>query len=273
MKRTLFGVALASALAFGPACPALAQMTGVFTGTMSPFQPTPAYSQLAVSNVSSRVALPTGSTVVVYNTGASAAYVTLGNSSVTATSAAGDVIPPNSWMAFAVASNAYLAGIASSGATALTISGGTGLPAGAEGDGGSQGPTGSPVPSNAQYAGVVSSGNLVGLIQADSSVAIKVSTATTTQLVPLSGGKKIYVTAYNAFAAGSGAITLEYGTGTNCGTGTTALTGTYNLTAAQSSISTGGGLGPVLVVPAGNALCVLTTAAVPISGSVAYTQF
>src|SRR5271166_359727 len=156
MRGTLFGVALAAPLAFGLACPALAQgLTGVFTATMSAFQPTPAYSQLAVSNLSSRVALPSGSTVVVYNTGASAAYVTLGNSSVTATTTAADVIQPNSWMAFAVGSNTHLAGITSSGAAALAISGGAGLPAGAGGgSGGGSIPTGSAGSPNASVVSV-----------------------------------------------------------------------------------------------------------------------
>src|SRR5271166_5138628 len=163
MRGTLFGVALAAPLAFGLACPALAQgLTGVFTATMSAFQPTPAYSQLAVSNLSSRVALPSGSTVVVYNTGASAAYVTLGSSSVTATTAAADVIQPNSWMAFAVGSNTYLAGITSSGATALAISGGAGLPAGA-GSGGGSIPTGSAGSPNASVVSVQGVPGSIGL--------------------------------------------------------------------------------------------------------------
>ena len=134
------------------------------------------------------------------------------------------------------------------------------------------GATGSSVPLKAMQQGVVSSGNLVGMVQADKSVAISISTATTTQLVALSGSTKIYVTAWDVIAAGTGNIQLEYGTGTNCGTGTTALTGNYNLT-AQQGIAKGNGLGPVLVVPAGNALCALTSAAVSMYGSVSYTQF
>jgi hypothetical protein len=67
-------------------------------------------------------------------------------------------------------------------------------------------------------------------------------------------------------------MTFEYGTGTACATGTTVLTGPYNLT-AQAGIAKGSGLGPVLVVPVGDALCVLTSAAVQMSGSVSYTQF
>jgi hypothetical protein len=118
----------------------------------------------------------------------------------------------------------------------------------------------------------VSGGNLTGLIQADSSAAISVSTATTTQLVALSSGKKIYVTSLDVIAAGTGNITFEYGTGTACATGTTVLTGAYNLT-AQTGLAKGNGLGPILVIPASNALCALTSAAVQMSGSLAYTQF
>lgn len=132
--------------------------------------------------------------------------------------------------------------------------------------------TGSAVPASAVYMGANSGGNLTGVIQASASVPINISTATTTQLVALSGTTKIYVTGWDVIAAGTGNITLEYGTGSTCGTGTTVLTGAYNLT-AQAGIARGNGLGPVLVVPAGNALCALTSAAVQMSGSLAYTQF
>ena len=93
MRRTLLGGALATPLAFGLACPALAQqISGTFSANMSGFQPTPTYSQLSVSNASSRVALPSGTTVVIYKRRIC--------DGVTATTTAGDVIPPNSWMAF-----------------------------------------------------------------------------------------------------------------------------------------------------------------------------
>ena len=134
------------------------------------------------------------------------------------------------------------------------------------------GSTGASVPASATYIGANSAGNLTGIIQASASVAINVSSATTTQLVALSGSTKIYVTSFDAIAGGTGNITFVYGTGSSCGTGTTSLTGAYNLT-AQAGIAKGNGLGPVLVVPAGNALCVTTSAAVQMSGSVAYTQF
>ena len=113
-------------------------ISGSFSATLSGFQPTPAYSPLSVSSTSSRVALPSGTVVVVYNTGSNPAYVQLGGSSVTAT-VGNDVIQPNSWMAFTVGSATYLAGVTSSGATALNISGGTGMPTGAGGGSGGGG--------------------------------------------------------------------------------------------------------------------------------------
>jgi hypothetical protein len=131
---------------------------------------------------------------------------------------------------------------------------------------------GSAAPSRALAMGARSGANLVAITQASATAAINVSTATTTQLVALSSGQVIHVTAASVIAGGTGNITFVYGTGTNCGTGTTSLTGAYPLI-ANAGLSIGSGLGPVLVVPAGNALCVTTSAAVQMSGHVAYTQF
>jgi hypothetical protein len=289
--------------------------------------------------------------VIIYNTGANPAYVTIGNSSVTAT-VGNDVIPAGGWMAFTVNPNSFLAAIETAGTTSLNISGGTGLPTGASGGGGggsnaSVGAIGSPAPGSATYNGVlVAGGNIVGasgsawgsaptglnvlgvnadvlssalpagaataanqevtaagasatsaqavqgvtggvpmstnsantggsltsIIEAGASVPINISTATTTQLVAGISGKAIYVTAWDLIAAGTTSFTFEYGTGANCAVGTTALTGPYGLV-AQFGATKGGGLGPVLVVPAGNTLCAVNSAAVQVSGSLAYTQF
>jgi len=107
--------------------------------------------------------------------------------------------------------------------------------------------------------------------QTGESVAINVSTATTTELVPAVAGLKIFVTHFDVIAGGTGTIKFVYGTGTNCGTGTTDKTGAYPLT-AQAGLSAGSGLGAVMVIPAGKALCVTTSAAVQMSGAVAYAQ-
>jgi hypothetical protein len=212
------------------------------------FQPTPAYTSLSVSTTSSAVALPLGTMVVVYNTGFNTAFVTLGNSSAAATTS-NDIIPPNGWMAFAVGSNTFLAATAGSGTTTLTLSGGSGLPTGGANSGGS-------------------------LVQATSSTVINIASATTMQLVAGVSGRKIYVTAWDVIAGGSGTITLEYGTQTTspCDTGTTPLTGPYPLI-AQAGLAKSSGLSPVFVVPAGAQLCARTSAAVQMSGSVSYAQF
>ncbi len=114
--------------------------------------------------------------------------------------------------------------------------------------------------------------NCVPAVQASNSAAISISTATTTQLVAAVTGKRIFVTAWDVIAGGTGNFTLVYGTGSNCGTGTTSLTGAYPLT-AQAGISKGNGLAVVFPLPASNALCATTSQAVQMSGSVSYAQF
>ena len=385
MKRILLGAAGAAGLLFG--MPAWAQtyqdsggtyvqgvvpiqpgvgplftntnpgkISGNFTANLTGFQPTPAYAQLSVGATSSRVALPSGTVVIVYNTGANAAFVTLGNSTATAT-VGNDVIPAGGWMAFTVGPSAFLAAIETAGTTSLNISGGSGMPTGASGGGGgggggggsnaSVGSTGSAAPGSATYNGMLigggamvgasgsvwgsapaglnvlgvnadvlssalpagaataanqevtaagtsatsaqavqgatggvpmptsaanTGGSLTSIIQAGASVPINISAATTTQLVAAVSGKTIYVTAWDVIAAGTTNFTFEYGTGLNCAGGTTSLTGAYSLV-AQFGAAKGSGLGPVLVVPAGNALCAVSSAAVQVSGSLAYTQF
>lgn len=109
-------------------------------------------------------------------------------------------------------------------------------------------------------------------VQASQSVKISIAAATTTELVALNTSRSIYVTSFDVMAAGNGNFTLVYGSGTNCGTGTTALTGAYPLI-AQAGISKGNGMGAVLVVPKGKALCATTSSSVLFAGSVSYAQF
>jgi hypothetical protein len=105
------------------------------------------------------------------------------------------------------------------------------------------------------------------------SVAINIMA--TTQLVSPSGSTQIYVTAWDVLANLTGSISLVYGTTsrTPCDTGTVALTGNYYLV-AQSGLSRDGGIQPLYVVPAGNALCAVTSAgSVSFAGSLSYTQY
>jgi hypothetical protein len=114
-------------------------------------------------------------------------------------------------------------------------------------------------------------------IQTTNTIPINISTATTTQLIAASGSKVIYIMHWDLLGGGTGNFTLEYGTGVNCATNPQPLTGPYPLV-AQTRLDNGAGLGPVLIVPltaalAGQALCAVTSAAVQMSGSVAFAQF
>ena len=104
------------------------------------------------------------------------------------------------------------------------------------------------------------------------SVAVNMSTATTTQHVALSGTTLIRVTGIVLVAGGTTNVTFAYGTGTNCGTGTTSISGAMPLV-ANSGLSIGSGVGAVLVIPSGQALCITNSAAVQLSGWITYTQF
>jgi len=110
-------------------------VSGAFSASLSGFTPGSAYaSPLSVATTSSRVALPSGQVVVVYNVGAIAAFVQLGGAAVIATPS-NDVVQPNSWMAFSVGTNGFLAAVTTSGSTTLNLSGGSGLPTGSGGGG------------------------------------------------------------------------------------------------------------------------------------------
>ena len=124
-------------------------ISGSFSATLAGFAPGASWAQLSVSSTSSRVLLPSGTVVIVYNTGANAAYVAIGNSGIVATTGE-DYIPSGGALALTVGANTYIAGITSSSTTTLNISGGTGLPTGwGAGGGGGSVPTGSAGSPNA----------------------------------------------------------------------------------------------------------------------------
>lgn len=134
------------------------------------------------------------------------------------------------------------------------------------------GATGAAVPSGATQMGVRTGANMEAATQGSTTVAINVSTATTTQLVALSGSTLIRVTGMAVVAGGAGNITFVYGTGSSCGTGTTSISGAIPLV-ANVGFTMGAGLGPVLIIPAGQALCITTSAAVQMSGFLTYAQY
>lgn len=104
------------------------------------------------------------------------------------------------------------------------------------------------------------------------SIPITVSTATTTRLVAGIANKAIYVTAVDIIAAGTGNVQFISGTGATCGTGTTNVTGNYNLTTGVGFTKAAGN-GVVWVLPIGDSLCMVTSAAVGMPGSLSYAIF
>lgn len=106
----------------------------------------------------------------------------------------------------------------------------------------------------------------------NTSVPINISTATTTQLVALSGSTQVRITSWDVIAGGTGTFQLVYGTGTACATGQNPLTGAYPLT-AQAGEAKGSGIGTILKTPAGQAVCAVTVGAVQYSGSLSFQQF
>jgi hypothetical protein len=104
------------------------------------------------------------------------------------------------------------------------------------------------------------------------SIPINVATSGLTQLVALSAGQQIHVCHMDFISNGATSVQFEYGTGTSCATGTTALTGPYP-SVAESGLSAGNGNAAVMVVPAGQALCINLSAAVQVSGLLTYTVY
>jgi hypothetical protein len=267
-------IVVAGAFALASAGSAASQTYGTLNANVLGFNPASVGTPLAVSSANSTAPLPAGVTVVATNVGASqGAFCALGASSSTAQQY---IAPNGGWFAFSVGAATQISCVTASGTTTINLVGGTGFPTGGGGSlsgiAAAVGATGSSAPTSAALEGAVSGGNLAPLIQANASVPISISTAATTQLVAASGSARIYVTAWDVVAGGVGTIKLEYGSGSNCATGATALTGAYTLT-AYSGNAIGTGLAPVFVVPAGAALCAVTSAAAPMNGSVTYTQF
>ena len=104
-------------------------------------------------------------------------------------------------------------------------------------------------------------------------VAINISTATTTQIVALSGSTQIRVINYSFTVAGTTpTVTFVYGTGTACGTGTTAISGAFAPLTGTLMTSPPGAA--AFIVPAGKALCIVSGGTTPsIQGFLTYTQY
>lgn len=106
-------------------------------GGTTPFTPTGA-ATLSVSSTSSRVALPSGVTVLLVNNGAADLAFKLGNSTVTAATT-DYALPAGRAIVLAAGANTHIAGITASGSTTLQVTAGSGTPVISGGGGGGGG--------------------------------------------------------------------------------------------------------------------------------------
>jgi hypothetical protein len=108
--------------------------------------------------------------------------------------------------------------------------------------------------------------------QCNASAIYDASTNGATQLVALAAGKRVMVCGF-AFMVGGTAtsVSLVYGTGTNCGTGQVALTPAFQI-GVNGGIVVESMAWNGLAAPAGQALCIKTSAGNAVQGLVKYLQ-
>jgi len=123
----------------------------------------------------------------------------------------------------------------------------------------------------AQFGGVgVSPNQMYGCNQ---SAIYDASTSGATRLVVGDTAGRIYVCGFDFWAAGTVNIGLVFGTGGACGSGQTKITPAFQFTAQTGFVDhlpVYTGLPPV---PAGNDLCINTSAGIAVQAIVYFTQF
>lgn len=108
-----------------------------------------------------------------------------------------------------------------------------------------------------------------------STAFLNMTTATTTQIVALSGGTHIYVCSYSFHVGGATNLRLVSGTGSNCDTSQANASVNYHFATPDVGINRVAGGGSIVsrTVDAGDALCVTSSLAVDADVEVSYAQF
>jgi len=145
------------------------------------------------------------------------------------------------------------------------------------------GSTGSAPPAQAGFVGALASGAtgglLAGITVCDTPKPINISTATTTLLITGVSGRQVRICAVHLVVAGANNVALVEGTGATCGTGTAGMAGGTTAAsgwnfAANGGLAMGSGLGMILqTATAGDSVCVVTSAAVQLSGTISYAIY
>jgi len=109
-------------------------------------------------------------------------------------------------------------------------------------------------------------------IYCDSTAKLNMTSATTTEIVAISGSTTIFVCSYAFHVGGANNLKLVRGTGSNCGTGTTDVGVTWKFGAADAGINRVG-TNIVAKGAASGALCVTTSTTAAADIEIEYAQF
>lgn len=125
---------------------------------------------------------------------------------------------------------------------------------------------------------VISGANANPKINCTNNAFLNMTSATTTEIVALSGSTIIYVCSFSIVSNGGTATNVKFvdGTGTNCATSQSDRSANMPFTAAANTvgISRGSGEGMILKTStAGDALCVTSSGAATIAVDISYAQF
>jgi hypothetical protein len=117
-----------------------------------------------------------------------------------------------------------------------------------------------------------------GPLTCDQSVAVNITSATTTSLVAVVTAARVFVCHASLMAVGAAtAVTVKfvYGTGAACSTPTD-LTGAFTgatASTASTPIVLGPGMGYAFKTPVSNGVCAVTTGTAGLQGFVSFAQF
>jgi Flp pilus assembly protein TadG len=111
-------------------------------------------------------------------------------------------------------------------------------------------------------------------VACDTTVALNITTATTTQPIAPVAGKRIYIcNLYASIAGTTPTVQFEWGTGATCGTSTVLISGAFAL-AAGSVFDIGNNNGSEFFSPLGSGFCIITTGTTPsFQGYISYAVF
>lgn len=120
----------------------------------------------------------------------------------------------------------------------------------------------------------VRAGNSNAIISCTNNSKLNMTTATTTEIVALSGSTRIYVCSFSIMTSAATNVKFVDGTGSNCATSQSDVSSNMHFLTTMPGIARGSGQGMILKTSTdGDALCVTSSSAVNVDIDVSWTQF